>query len=106
MIGTWDTSNPLKPWAIFDPNAVRDVPFDWSAWIADIGGTYASHTITAASPLQCTTSAHASGIVTARIKVADGAVYAVGTKYPVTCSLVMADGQRDERTVYLKLVER
>lgn len=106
MSNAWDTSNPLAPWAIFDTNAVRDIPLDWSDWIADIGGTYSSHTITAASPLECVTSSHSSGVITARIKVADGAAYIAGTKYPIKCSIVMSDGQRDDRTVWLKLVER
>lgn len=106
MGSTWDTSDPSKPWAIFDPNAVRDIPLDWSEWIADIGGTYSSHSITAISPIECVTSSHLAGVITARIKVTDGAAYVVGTKYPIKCTIVMTDGQRDDRTVWLKLANR
>lgn len=102
----WNTSDPLRPWALFDVDAIIDIPFDVSAWLTSLGSTYASHSVTAASPLECVTSAHSAGIIKLRLKVASGAEPETGKKYPFSVRLVCADGQQDDRTLYLKLVQR
>jgi len=102
----WNVSNPLKPWGYFDPNAVLDIPFDWATWLADIGGTHASHTITADTPLRSTASSEAAGVITVRIEAAVAGVFVIGQKYPVTCHIVTADGQEEDQTVFLKIMEK
>lgn len=102
----WNVDNPLKPWARFDTNAIREIPFDWVAWLADIGSTYASHTIIVDASLECTTSVHAAGVITATITKASAATLTVGTNYPVTCRIVAANGERDDQTVYLKAANK
>jgi hypothetical protein len=102
----WNISNPLKPWALFDPSAVRDIPFEWDLWLADIGSTYASHTIITDPLLQCTVSAQAAGIIKARISVIVPASVIVGTKYTVTCRITAANGEVEDQTLYLKMFNK
>lgn len=102
----WNVDNPLKPWGLFDPDAILDFPFDWSNWLTDTLASYASHTITCEAPLECVQSAESNGIIVARIQVAAGQTPEVGRKYSFTCHIVADDGQEDERTLYLKITER
>lgn len=102
----WNVDDPLKPWALFDPNAIREIPFDWSEWLTDIGSTYLSHTIIVDTGLECTASVHASGVITATIKKATGGTLVEGTKYRVTCRIVAANGEQDDQTLRLKIFER
>lgn len=102
----WNVSNPLKPTALFDPDAIRDIPCDWSAWFTDIGDTYASHTVIADAPLEVVASAQAAQVITARIKIADGETAPVGQRYGVTFRVVSAGGQQDDQTLYLKIANK
>ena len=105
----WNVSNPLKPWAYFDADAVREIPFDWIDWLADIGASYASHVITTHVDLECTnpTSGHVAGVIGAFInKAPAGADLVIGTKYWVTCHIVASDTQEDDQTLWLKIVAR
>lgn len=102
----WNVDDPLRPWAYFDPNAIREIPFDWSEWLTDIGSSYASHTIICQTGLECTTSTHASGVITATIKKAAAATLTEGQKYTVTCRIVAANGEQDDQTLRLKIFER
>lgn len=105
----WDVSNPMKPVGLFDRHAQLDIPFDWSAWLTDKGASYSSHTIEVDASLTCVSSNHSAGVISALIKVTTPADVAVGTKLAVTCKLVATLGAmtlKDDRTVYLKVVER
>ncbi len=103
----WDLSNPLKPFALFDPDAVRVIPFDVSALLTSMGTTYQSHDVFAADPLECKNKGtHAAGVIPITMAVKAGANYTSGTKYPFTVRIVGADGQQDERTLWLKLQQR
>lgn len=102
----WDLTNPKKPVGDFDPNSTRKIPFDWSAWLTQEGTTYQSHTIIAEDPLEEVSSSQASGIITVKVKVKAGGVAVVGQKYALTCRLTAADGQIEDQTNYLKIVEK
>lgn len=104
----WNTDNPAKPWGNFDPQAQLDIPFDWSAWLADLGVAYDSHVIEVESPLELVGSTHTEGVITAYVKVASGGTYSIGRKYRVTCRITTtgSPSRVDERSVYLKMVER
>lgn len=102
----WNLDNPLKPWAYFDPNAIRDIPFDWSAWLADIGDTYASHTFVVDAGLTLVTSGQSGGIITARIQASGSPALTVGSKYAVTCRITTTGGQKEDQTLYLKVFEK
>lgn len=102
----------LKPWANFDADAIRDIPFDWTEWLADIESTYASHTITTHADLECTnpTTGESGGIIKARIQknpAGDPLLTTAGKyTYWVKCHIVAADGQEDEQTLYLRIVAK
>ena len=102
----WNVDDPLKPWAYFDPNAIREIPFDWTDWLTDIGSTYASHTIICATGLECTASVESAGVITPTIQKDSAETLTVGRKYGVTCRIVAANGEQDDQTLYLKIVEK
>lgn len=102
----WNVDDPLKPWALFDTNAIIDIPFEIADWLTSLGSTYADHEVIAPTPLECVTSTHSAGVITMRMQVLDGAEPVIGTKYPFTVRLICADGQQDDRTLFLKLVNR
>jgi hypothetical protein len=104
----WNTDNPNKPWASFDADAVRDIPFEWDLWLADIGSVYLSHTITTDPELECVnpTSGELTGVIKARIQAAPGQVLTIGTKYKVRCHIIAANGEEDDQTLYLKIAEK
>jgi hypothetical protein len=102
----WDLTDPYKPVARFDKDAIREIPFDWSEWLADIGSAHLSHTIICEAGLECTTSVHATGFVTATIQKAPAATLEINKKYAITCRITAINGERDDQTVYLKIVEK
>lgn len=102
----WNVDNPLKPWALFDPDAVRDIPFEWDLWLADIGSTYSNHSATAQAGLEVVSSLEANGIISVRVRKDPAVELIAGQKYSLTCHIEASDGQEDEQTVYLKITEK
>ena len=103
----WDVSDPLKPWALFDPDAIRIIPIEVAALLESMGTTYASHTVIAASPLECLSAGtHSAGVIPVKVAMLSGATYTAGVKYPFTIRVVGADGQKDDRTLWLKIKQR
>lgn len=101
MTTFWNTANPLKPRGIKDPDAVLDYPVDFSAWLADIGDTYASHTILASAGITIDSSSENAGIIT---PVISGGV--VGATESFTVRITTTAGRTDDRTFFLKIVQR
>jgi hypothetical protein len=102
----WNVDNPLKPWALFDADAVRDIPFEWDLWLADIGSTHSNHSATAQAGLEVVTTSEADGVILVRVRKDPEADLIAGQKYWVTCHMEAADGQEDDQTVYLKIAEK
>ena len=102
----WNLSNPLKPFALFDPNAVRDIPFEWIVWLTDIGSVYQSHTIIVSPGLECVQSSQAFSVIKARIRKNPAQELIAGEKYAVTCRIVAANGEQDDQTLWLKITEK
>jgi hypothetical protein len=90
-----------KPKGIKDPNAILDYPIDFSAWLTDMGDTYASHTVLVTGGLVCDSSAYALGVIT---PILSGGT--VGTVASFTIRIVTTGGRTDDRTLWLKMVER
>jgi len=102
----WNLENPLKPWGYFDPDGVYDLPFDWASWLAVLVDTYASHAISVAAGLQSVTSSQSAGVITARIQADPVGSLTVGAKYGVTCRITTTNGQVEDQTLYLKVIEK
>ena len=102
----WNVDAPLKPWALFDANAIRDIPFDWSVFLASIGSTFTSATATAAQGLEVVSVTPSDGVAIVRVRKDPDLTLEAGQKYAVTCHVVAANGEEDDQTVYLKIAER
>lgn len=111
----WDLSDPRKPLGELDVHAKLDIPWDWSTWLAEVGTTLATpdpagHDFTLVqAPLMIIQSAQTDNDtkVVARVAV-DPGLYVEAThlnkKFAVTCHIVAADGQEDDRTLWFKIV--
>ena len=87
--------NPLK-----DPSAVLDYVFDWTEWLAT-GETITDHTITADTGITVDSSTEDAGKVT--VWLSGGTA---GINYKVACLITTSAGRTDERTIWIKVVER
>ena len=87
--------NPLK-----DPSAVLDYVFDWTGWLAT-GETIANYTITADTGITDDSSTEDAGKVT--VWLSGGTA---GINYKVACLITTSAGRTDERTIWIKVVDR
>jgi len=88
--------NPLK-----DPSAVLDYAFDWKEeWLAT-GETIADHTITADTGITVDSSTEDDGKVT--VWLSGGTA---GINYKVACLITTSAGRTDERSMWIKVVDR
>ena len=83
-----------------DPSAVLDWAFDWTDWLAT-SETIANHTITADTGIVVDSSTENAGIVT--VWLSGGTA---GINYKVACKITTSAGRTDERTIWIKVVER
>lgn len=101
MADTYTISATGKATIDKDKDARLDYIWDWTAWLADISDTIASHVITVDTGITADSSAVISGTVAAFI--AGGTV---GTTYRASCRITTTAGRIDERSIFLKVVER
>ena len=87
--------NPLK-----DPSAVLDYVFDWTEWLAT-GETITDHTITADTGIIVDSSTELDGKVT--VWLSGGTA---GINYKVACKITTSAGRTDERTLWIRVVDR
>jgi len=87
--------NPLK-----DPSAVLDYVFDWTGWLAT-GETITDYTITADTGITVDSPTEDAGKVT--VWLSGGTA---GINYKVACLITTSAGRTDERTIWIKVVER
>ena len=105
----WDLTSPKKPFAEFDKDAVRDIPVSFVDWLADAGTTYAAHTVVCEAPLVSPAQSVLAGVVTVRIQLNSSSpayATAMGKKFSFKTHIVGADGQAEDQTLYLKIVEK
>lgn len=101
----WDTTNPLHPQGLFDPDSEIVFPIEITDILDKLNTTYADHEVIADAPLECVSHPYDDGVVSVRIKMADGEPYKLGSSYPFTVRVIGTDGQRDDRTLWLKIRE-
>ena len=87
--------NPLK-----DPSAVLDYVFDWTEWLA-AAETITDHTITADTGITADSSTEDAGKVI--VWLSGGTA---GINYKVACLVTTSAGRTDERTIWIKVVNR
>lgn len=98
---TIQTFKGSKPTIVKDPDAKLDYSWDWTAWLALISDTIASHLITAEAPLSVVSHSDDGHIVSAYVSGGTA-----GATHSLACRITTVGGRIDERTVYLKIQER
>ena len=83
-----------------DPSAILDWAFDWTDWLA-AAETIADHTITADTGITVGSSTKDTGVVT--VWLSGGTA---GINYKVACLITTSAGRTDERTIWIKVVDR
>jgi hypothetical protein len=83
-----------------DPSAVLDWDFDWTDWLA-AAETITDHTITADTGITVDSSTEDAGKVT--VWLSGGTA---GINYKVACLITTTEGRTDERTIWIKVVDR
>jgi hypothetical protein len=79
-----------------------DYSWDWSAWLADVGDTISSATVTV--PVGLTAVGEPvvdTAIVTQRVSGG-----AVDGQYKMVCQITTTGGLVDERSIYLTIADR
>jgi hypothetical protein len=77
-----------------------DFVFDWTEWLAT-GETITDHTITADTGITVDSSTESDGKVT--VWLSGGTA---GVNYKVACLVETSAGRTDERTLWIKVVDR
>ena len=83
-----------------DPSAVLDWGFDWSDWLAS-GETITDHTVTVDSGITNDSSTEDAGKVT--VWLSGGTA---DENYKVACLITTSAGRIDERTIWIKVINR
>ena len=83
-----------------DPSAILDWAYDWTDWLA-AAETITDHTITADTGITVDSSTGDAGKVT--VWLSGGTA---GINYKVACLITTSAGRTDERTIWIKVVER
>jgi len=91
----------VKATILKDPDAVLDYTFDWTAWLAGIADTLASQQMVVDTGITLNSSSIDGSKVIAWLSGGTA-----GTTYRVTCRVVTAGGRTDDRSIYIKIVER
>lgn len=101
MVDTYVVSASGKAIIVKDPQAKLDYVFDWTLWLADIADTIVSQVITVDAGI----TLFSSGVVGATV-VAFISGGTVGTTYRASCKITTTAGRIDERSIFIKIVER
>lgn len=86
-----------------DPNAILDYSTDWRQWLALAGDTIATHSVFAATGASVIVG---TVIENAGIIIAFVSGGTPGNLDPVTYRVVTTNGRTDDRTIYLKILQR
>ena len=89
-----------------DPDATLDYPFDWTPYLTDIGDTISSVVWVLDPSLTKVNSAFDSMHATVWVSGGIAPVLPALNAVPVTCRITTTGGRTDDRTIFLKIVER
>lgn len=94
----FDTSNPLKPWIVADPDSTLDYRLDLTAWLDESSDTLAS----------VATEADGAAVDSAAIDGKTVVVWVSGVTgtASVRVRFTTAGGRTDDRTMYFKAKQR
>lgn len=101
----WNIDDPLKPWGLFDRDDKINIPFDFAEYFEGEGSTYAAHTLSSDSNLLAVDVAVVDGVVLVQVSKAVAGTLEEGVKYSVTCQVEGSDGQKQSKTLWLKIKE-
>lgn len=104
MTTTYDVTNPKKPKIEKDPDATLDYSEDWSTWLTDAGNdsiTNLDILFGDTTTLELVSKSFLDGIATAFIRGGT-----IGQTEAATFRITTAGGRIDDRTIYLKIVDR
>ena len=99
MTDTFTTGS--KPTLKKDPEALLDYIWDWTDYLTDISDTIETYTVAVEEPLVVEEYDRLGNKITAFIS---GGV--AGTTSVATCHITTVGGRADDRSIYLKIVER
>ncbi len=91
-----------KPTINKDPDATLDYSFDWTPWLKGVSDSIENASFTFDETL--TKTREAFDDMTATVWLSGG--IAGNTPLRVTCRIVTMGGRTDERSIFLKIVER
>ena len=83
-----------------DPDATLDYNVNWADWL-DTGDTISSVSFDADDGITIDSESNTNTVATA---VISGGT--VGTRYKITCSIVTANGDEDDRSFYIRVREK
>ena len=83
-----------------DPSAILDWAFDWTDWLA-AAETITDHTITADTGITVDSSTELDGKII--VWLSGGTA---GQNYKVACKITTSAGRTDERTIWIKVMNR
>ena len=83
-----------------DPSAILDWAYDWTDWLA-AAETITDYTITPDTGITVDSDSESDGVVT--VWLSGGTA---GINYKVACLITTTAGRTDERTIWIKVVDR
>lgn len=102
----WNITNPKKPKGELDPNAILRIPMGVSDMLDKMATTYADHQLIPQAPLVVVEKgAYATGYVYPLISCDPITPEQLGQTFTLVLRVIGADGQQDDRTMYLKIKE-
>lgn len=101
----WRNRKGTHPFAFFDPDADRVIPIDWSDWLGVDGtnSTYASHILITSPELAATDLLVENGVIQIRVAAAPGSTLVLGNEYFITCRITAANGETQDKTLFLRI---
>lgn len=89
-----------------DPNATLDYAFNWSAYLAEITDTIVGATFIVDPSLTITQQGFDDTTATVWLSGGTAPAQPAVNELRVTCRITTAEGRVDDRSIFLKIVER